>query len=239
MLISLKSEYGLRAMMDIAAQGGKTPVGRAGIASRQQIPLPFLTQLLGRLVGGGLLISTRGPSGGYSLSRSPVEISLLAVITALQGRVDPANCASVSHDGQCDRMKGCGLAGVWSRLKSASEQVLEKTTLMDILSESSESQPLNPPKPDGPAVALAETGAADRKLDCVGDACPLPIVRIARKMKELAPQQVLEIWADDEGAKADIPAWCLGTGNDFLGHEPFGRKTKFIIRKTGAGVAGN
>ncbi len=151
MLISLKSEYGLRAMMDIAAQGGSRPVGRAGIASRQQIPLPFLTQVLGRLVGRGLLTSTRGPAGGYSLNRLPGQISLLEVITALQGRVEPASCASVSQDGSCGRMKGCELAGVWSRLKSANERVLEKTTLMDILSENPAHRPLQAPAAKRPA----------------------------------------------------------------------------------------
>ncbi len=236
MLISLKSEYGLRALMDIAAEGKNRPVGRAGIARRQQIPLPYLTQVLGRLVNGGLLKSTRGPAGGYNLSRSPASISLLQVITALQGQVAPANCDSIRQGGQCGRLEGCGLAGVWSRLQSASERVLEKTSLMDILSENVSGKVSRPMRSHETAAAGAgrrEGGkpSTHKRLDCIGDACPLPIVRIAKEIRELRPSQILEVWADDEGAKADIPAWCMGTGNDFLGHEAHGRQMKFMIRK--------
>ena len=72
---------------------------------------------------------------------------------------------------------------------------------------------------------------ASMKLDCIGDPCPLPIVNIAQTMRSLKPGQVLEVWADDEGAKADIPAWCMGTGNDFIRREEYGDQMKFLIRK--------
>ena len=57
-------------------------------------------------------------------------------------------------------------------------------------------------------------------------------MRLAQVMMELEPGKVLEVWADDEGAKADIPAWCTGTGNDFLGREKFGSEMKFLVRKS-------
>ena len=60
---------------------------------------------------------------------------------------------------------------------------------------------------------------ADEKLDCVGLYCPMPIVHTAKKMKELKSGQVLEIIADDEGIKEDIPSWCKTTGNECLGIE--------------------
>ena len=69
------------------------------------------------------------------------------------------------------------------------------------------------------------------RLDCIGVPCPLPIVNIAQTMRSLKPGEVLEVWADDEGAKADIPAWCTGTGNDFIGREEYGDQMKFLIRK--------
>lgn len=224
MLISSKSEYGLRALSDIArnsASGQKGPVTRSGIAERQNIPLPYLTQVLRLLVNGGLLKSNRGPSGGYSLSMTPDKITVLDVVTMLQGPVAPTGCAGLKDTGSsCDRFNGCGLAGVWSQLKSASEDVLGKTTLHDIITH------------DG---AVAVSGDAidppQEKLDCIGLHCPLPIVRISEKMREVGAGSVLEVWADDEGAKADIPAWCIGSGNEFLGREEFGRQMKFMIRK--------
>lgn len=218
MLISSKSEYGLRALRDIALYANGSPVNRADIARRQQIPLPYLTQVLRQLVNGGLLTSNRGPSGGYSLRLDPDEVSILDVVTLLQGPVATAGCAGAGAAGECNHLDNCGLAGVWSELKSSSENVLAQTTLRDILSG-------NHAADAGPGLE------AVMKLDCIGDRCPLPIVNIAQTMRSLKPGQVLEVWADDEGAKADIPAWCLGTGNDFIRQEEFGDQMKFLIRK--------
>ena len=60
---------------------------------------------------------------------------------------------------------------------------------------------------------------ADETLDCVGLYCPMPIVHTAKKMKELKSGQTLEVVADDEGIKEDMPSWCKTTGNECLGIE--------------------
>lgn len=224
MLISSKSEYGLRALADIARNsenGRDRPVTRSGIAERQNIPLPYLTQVLRSLVNGGLLQSNRGPAGGYTLGRPAHEISVLDVVTMLQGPVAPTGCAGLTESREpCERFSSCGLAGVWSELKTANEDVLGRTTLKDILTR------------DGAVAVTPETGDEPaEKLDCIGMHCPLPIVRISEKIREIRTGSVLEVWADDEGAKADIPAWCIGSGNEFLGREEFGSQMKFLIRK--------
>ena len=222
MLISSKSEYGLRALIDIATRKGGEPVGRTGIAERQRIPLPFLTQVLRALVGGGLLKSTRGPAGGYSLGKTPEQISLLEVVNVLQGPVVPTSCGAGGAVAGCGFHNDCTLAGVWSRLQSVSEDVLGKTSLKEVISGR-----LGP----GLNTGLADGETPTRKLDCIGDSCPLPIVRIAEEMRNLRPREILEVWADDEGSKADIPAWCTGTGNEFICREEFGSQMKFMIRK--------
>jgi len=56
---------------------------------------------------------------------------------------------------------------------------------------------------------------ADASLDCIGLYCPMPIFQTANKLKELEPGQVLEVFADDEGIKVDMPAWCRATGERF------------------------
>lgn len=218
MLISSKSEYGLLALMDIALHQPDGPVNRSHIAERQQIPLPYLTQVLRELVNGNLLQSTRGPSGGYRLNADPGSISLLDVVTVLQGAVSPTTCSGSAGDNGCNRLESCVLANVWSRLKSANEDVLQETTLADIIAGKAEDYGTDEPLPDD-------------KLDCIGVACPLPIVRISEKMRQLKPGGVLEVWADDEGAKADIPAWCIGSGNEFLRREEYGKQMKFLIQK--------
>lgn len=57
---------------------------------------------------------------------------------------------------------------------------------------------------------------SDQILDCVGLYCPMPIIKITEKIKELKEGDILELIADDEGVKTDIPAWCKSTGNEFL-----------------------
>ena len=72
---------------------------------------------------------------------------------------------------------------------------------------------------------------ADRTLDCMGLYCPMPIVKTAQAIKELAPGQVLEVVADDVGIKSDMPAWAKKTGNEFLGVEEAGGEIKVYVRK--------
>lgn len=67
--------------------------------------------------------------------------------------------------------------------------------------------------------------------DSIGQMCPMPIVMLAKNMKKMQVGQILEIHADDEGAHADIPAWCEQTGNEFLGEEDAGSFTKYFVRK--------
>ena len=72
----------------------------------------------------------------------------------------------------------------------------------------------------------------DMVQDSIGQMCPMPIAFLAKNMKKLEVGQVLEIHADDEGAHADIPAWCSQTGNEFLGEEQAGDFIKYYIKKT-------
>ena len=73
----------------------------------------------------------------------------------------------------------------------------------------------------------------DMVQDSIGQLCPMPIAFMARNMKKLEAGQVLEIQADDEGARADVPAWCEQTGNEFLGEEPDDGFVRYYVRKAG------
>lgn len=72
---------------------------------------------------------------------------------------------------------------------------------------------------------------SDENLDCRGLLCPMPIVKLSKKMKELEPGKVLEVLADDEGATADIPAWCSKTGNEYLGMEEAAGHKRYYVKK--------
>jgi tRNA 2-thiouridine synthesizing protein A len=67
-------------------------------------------------------------------------------------------------------------------------------------------------------------------LDTKGLMCPMPIVHLAKKVKEMKSGQILELIADDVGAKEDVPAWCSRTGNTLLSVEEEGKVLRFYIK---------
>jgi TusA-related sulfurtransferase len=77
-----------------------------------------------------------------------------------------------------------------------------------------------------------ENITVDKVQDSIGQLCPMPIAYMAKNMRTMEVGQVLEIRADDDGAHADIPAWCGQTGNQFLGKEDAGDHFKYFVKKT-------
>ncbi len=72
----------------------------------------------------------------------------------------------------------------------------------------------------------------DVTLGCIGLYCPMPFFHTANKLKELEVGQVLEVLADDEGIKEDMPAWCRATGNGLLGIEEEAGQYRVCVRKS-------
>src|SRR4030043_2440379 len=93
MRISAKGGVGIRAMLDLAHHYGEGYIQSSDIAERHQIPENYLCQLLITLRKAGLIRSRRGPQGGHMLSRPPEQISMAAVVIALEGPVAPMSCA--------------------------------------------------------------------------------------------------------------------------------------------------
>ena len=73
---------------------------------------------------------------------------------------------------------------------------------------------------------------ADQQLDCMGLYCPMPIYETSKKIKELKIGEVLEVIADDQGIKKDMPAWAETTGNELLGIEEEGGEIRSYIKRT-------
>jgi Rrf2 family cysteine metabolism transcriptional repressor len=88
MKFSIKVQYGLQAMLELALNYGGGPVQIRTIAKDQKLPIRFLEQLLLVLKKAGLIASVRGKNGGYSLAKRPSEISVLSVIEAFEGPIE-------------------------------------------------------------------------------------------------------------------------------------------------------
>ncbi len=131
MKLSTKGRYGTRALLDIALHHESEPVPLRYIAERQEISLPYLEQLIGPLIEGGIIRSVRGVGGGVSLARSPDEIRLSEVIRLLEGSVALVKC--VNDPALCNRSDFCVTRDIWIEVEKSMERVLEATTLQDLV----------------------------------------------------------------------------------------------------------
>lgn len=127
MKLTMKGDYGLRAMLDMAAYYGQGPIESADIARRQYIPEQYLDQILMALRKEGLVKSVRGPKGGHMLARSPAEITMSQVMQALEGYVPPMEC--LPNPDFCKLSPGCALREVWQQIDAMTQQVLSATTI--------------------------------------------------------------------------------------------------------------
>jgi Rrf2 family protein len=131
MKITARTEYGIRAMYALARAYGKGPISMRAIAADQQIPENFLEQMLSQLRKAGLIKATRGPSGGYDLAKNPADVSFGDIVGALEGPVTLCDC--LGQDASCDRKEGCPVHPVWAKITVGFNEILEKSTLADML----------------------------------------------------------------------------------------------------------
>ena len=127
MRLSMKTEYGVRAVVELAANAGRGALQSGEIARRQTIPGPFLDQVLMTLRRAGFVNSTRGPHGGHVLARRPEEIRLDEVIACLEG--DGVKSRQDSSETGDSRV----LAQVTEKAEQAARDVFASHTLADCL----------------------------------------------------------------------------------------------------------
>lgn len=135
MKLSSKSEYGLRAMYDLAEFHGTGPISIKSIAERQDISDAYLEQLFALLKKSSIVKSIRGAQGGYMLAREPGDITVGEVLEALEGPFSPMDCVRTSGPEPCKRTEYCVTRQIWSKLKDAVDDVLENITLQDMKEE--------------------------------------------------------------------------------------------------------
>jgi Rrf2 family transcriptional regulator, iron-sulfur cluster assembly transcription factor len=129
--ISQKTEYALRAMVQLAEQKDKALTSAREISERQRIPLRFLEQQLGSLSKAGLVESFRGAGGGCRLAKGTAEITVADIVDAIEGPFFPMFCLDPS-DHTCWQDSRCGLQDLWSDVRLAVRGVFERTTLEEL-----------------------------------------------------------------------------------------------------------
>jgi Rrf2 family protein len=129
--IPQKTEYGLRAMIELTRRRDQGLVAAREIADAQRIPLRFLEQQLGALHKAGLVESFRGAGGGCRLARDPTEIRVADVVDAIEGPSFPMHCLDPG-DHTCWQDSRCGLQELWGDVRLAVRQVFERTSIADL-----------------------------------------------------------------------------------------------------------
>jgi Rrf2 family protein len=131
MQLSKGFDYAVRSLVFLALSPDGRPAELKAISEAQNVPVSYLAKLMRSLVRNGIVASTLGREGGYTLRRRPETITLLEVYEAIEGRMRLVEC--MEGDGSCSLSRDCLQASVWRRLKSTVEGVLGETTLKDLL----------------------------------------------------------------------------------------------------------
>jgi Rrf2 family protein len=129
--VSAKTDYAIRAALELAAAPDDKPVKGERIATAQAIPLRFLENILMQLRHAGLVDSRRGADGGYRLARPAAEVTLADVIRAIDGPlagVSGARPETLGFEGVAEPMRD-----VWIAVRAALRGVLEQVTLADVV----------------------------------------------------------------------------------------------------------
>ena len=133
MKLTSKGRYAVMAMADLAKNNVKEPISLTEISLRQGISLSFLEQLFLRLKKNNLVLSARGPNGGYILSKSPEEINLSSIIKAVDEKIKTVKCKKNSKRGCNGKSIKCITHNLWDDLEIHINNFFEKNTLKDIL----------------------------------------------------------------------------------------------------------
>lgn len=131
--LSTKGQYGVRAMFEIAKSYPNAPITIKEISERQAVSVAYLEQILNILRRAGLISSIKGPGGGYVLVKKPSEISIGAILGALEGPVAITSCLDPSEG--CSRIDGCVTHLLWKSLGEKIEGFLGTISLDDLLRE--------------------------------------------------------------------------------------------------------
>ena len=134
MKLSTRSTYGMRALVELGLAVGRGPLSASLIASKQDLSVAYLEQLLHRLKKQGLVLSIRGPKGGYLLAKEPEQITVGEIVRILDGSRTPENGKTKDGHRHAQRIAHAVFRRVHERLAHS----LDEVTLNDLCDEARE-----------------------------------------------------------------------------------------------------
>lgn len=132
MKLSTKGRYGVKAMVDLAINYGKSAVPIKEISERQNISEYYLEQLFSPLRKAKLIKSIRGAQGGYMLNKTPKEIIIYDILEILEGPIEVSSCLDNNN---CNNIDCCATRLLWKKIKNSIDSVTKSINLQDIVDD--------------------------------------------------------------------------------------------------------
>jgi FeS assembly SUF system regulator len=129
--MSRLTDYGIVLLTQLAGSAADQVHNARELADEAGLPLPVVSKILKALTREGFLHSQRGSKGGYALARPPEQISVAAVIDALEGPIAITECGV--HPGACERESRCAVRAPWQQINRAVRHTLEGVRLSELL----------------------------------------------------------------------------------------------------------
>ena len=130
MKISSRGRYALRLMVELARSDSSVWVALSDISSNQDISVKYLEQIVPSLVKSGLVLSSRGPQGGYKLAKDAENYTTGEILRTVVGSLAPVDCLE-SEEG-CVRRQHCSTIKFWAGLNNAINKYVDSVTLSDL-----------------------------------------------------------------------------------------------------------
>ena len=139
MIFTTKAEYGVRLLIQLGLMGRTGPVSLKAVAAAENLPLAYLERIAALLKRAELVEATRGAHGGYVLARPAEEITMDAVVLALEGAIAPMECFTEGKEGtrvSCSHGSDethCATKLMWTRVQMGVIKSLQRTTLGELV----------------------------------------------------------------------------------------------------------
>ena len=140
MKLTTKGRYAVMAMADLALFKDKGPISLTDISLRQNISLAYLEQIFIKLKNNNLVISVRGAKGGYVLEKSPEDIKISKIISAVDEEIKTLNCKKDSKKGCNGKATKCITHNLWDELENHINSFFEKKSLEDLIQNKKENR---------------------------------------------------------------------------------------------------
>jgi Rrf2 family iron-sulfur cluster assembly transcriptional regulator len=131
MQITRAGEYAVLGLIHLARRAPGEKAMIEAVSREEKIPKSFLAKIFQNLVKAGLVRSVRGAGGGFSLLKKPADITILEVVEAIEGKIVFQRCRQEEAD--CEHVGGCALCGLFEQAQDGVREVLQRTTLTDLI----------------------------------------------------------------------------------------------------------